>query len=283
MPTDTIEAAERWYRANVDQVRSIGNRLSRGAPMPPAPARDGSAALARAAALGTAAHYALAAGVFDQVEGGDARGASRSAARRSPSPRVARGRARGAVRRCARGHPGARETGRRVEGPISARTLEWLGDFGTRLPPANGVLQPMSDGDDLHGARSLLGVTRRAAVLHKRVLQLRPAARRSPVRCDTISPPNEPLLARRSVERIELQNAVTRGELAPVIVLEQVLAAAAARVAGIFDGIPGALRRRSSLSLADLEFVTGEITKARNIVAGMTLADLVDEPGEHDR
>lgn len=77
------------------------------------------------------------------------------------------------------------------------------------------------------------------------------------------------LLAKAQRERIELQNAVTRGELAPVIVLEQVLAAAGARVAGIFDGIPGALRRRSSLSLADLEFVAGEITKARNIVAGM--------------
>jgi phage terminase Nu1 subunit (DNA packaging protein) len=129
----------------------------------------------------------------------------------------------------------------------------------------------------------LLGVTRRAAADAQARLATAPS--REPitgeVRHDLAA--ERALLAKAQRERIELQNAVTRGELAPVIVLEQVLAAAGARVAGIFDGIPGALRRRSSLSLADLEFVTGEITKARNIVAGMTLADLVDEPGEHDR
>lgn len=86
-------------------------------------------------------------------------------------------------------------------------------------------------------------------------------------------------LVRAQRERIEMQNAVTRGELAPVAALEQVLAAAGARVAGIFDAIPGALRRRSSLPVADIEFVDAEIAKARNIVAGLRLADLAaDSP-----
>lgn len=75
LPTDSIEAAERWYRANVDPVRSIGNRLSRGAPIPKWPdnrqaavQRDGAAALDRAARLGDAAHHALAAGAFGVME-----------------------------------------------------------------------------------------------------------------------------------------------------------------------------------------------------------------------
>lgn len=75
LPTDSLEAAERWYRRNVDQVRSVGQRLTRGAPVPkwarPGPAaepRDRAAALEHAAALGTAGHYALAAGAFELVE-----------------------------------------------------------------------------------------------------------------------------------------------------------------------------------------------------------------------
>lgn len=90
-------------------------------------------------------------------------------------------------------------------------------------------------------------------------------------------------LARAQRERIEMQNAVTRGELAPVAALEQVLAAAGSRIAAIFDAIPGALRRRSSLSSADIDFVAGELAKARNTVAGLRLADLDDDTPEHGR
>lgn len=73
LPVDSLEAAERWYRANVDMVRSIGNRLSRGAPVPKWAADRGAeaqhdSALERAGALGTAAHYALEAGAFEQIE-----------------------------------------------------------------------------------------------------------------------------------------------------------------------------------------------------------------------
>lgn len=90
-------------------------------------------------------------------------------------------------------------------------------------------------------------------------------------------------LAKAQRERIELQNAVTRGELAPVSAIEEVLAKAGAKVAGILDAIPGMLRRRSELlTAADLELVAQEVAKARNIAAAVTLADLVDEPEAED-
>ncbi len=73
-----------------------------------------------------------------------------------------------------------------------------------------------------------------------------------------------------------MQNAVTRGELTATVVLEQVLAGAAAKVAGIFDAIPGAVRRRFPGIPAEAgELIAAEIAKARNTVAAMSLADPV--------
>ncbi len=75
-----------------------------------------------------------------------------------------------------------------------------------------------------------------------------------------------------------MQNAVTRGELAPVVLIEEVLTKAAAKVAGLFDAIPGLVRRRfPDLSADAISLIGGEIAKVRNIVAGMSLADLNDE------
>lgn len=89
-------------------------------------------------------------------------------------------------------------------------------------------------------------------------------------------------LARAQRERIEMQNAVTRGELAPVILIEQVLTRAASKTAGIFDAIPGMVRRRvSALTADDIEMIAGEVAKARNIVAAMSLTDLDAEPMEN--
>lgn len=84
-------------------------------------------------------------------------------------------------------------------------------------------------------------------------------------------------LARAQREKIEMQNAVTRKELAPAYLLEEILANAGARMSAIFDAIPGALRRRNqNLTAADLETVAAEIAKARNIAAALTLDELVD-------
>jgi terminase small subunit / prophage DNA-packing protein len=88
-------------------------------------------------------------------------------------------------------------------------------------------------------------------------------------------------LARAQRERIEMQNAQTRGELAPVILIEEVLTKAAAKIAGIFEAIPGMLRRRvASLTADDIEMVAGEIAKARNMVASISLADVLSDGKE---
>lgn len=84
-------------------------------------------------------------------------------------------------------------------------------------------------------------------------------------------------LARAQREKIEMQNAVTRRELAPAHLLEEILASAGARMGAIFDAIPGAIRRRNQkLTAADIEVIAAEIARARNIAASMTLDELID-------
>jgi phage terminase Nu1 subunit (DNA packaging protein) len=88
-------------------------------------------------------------------------------------------------------------------------------------------------------------------------------------------------LAAAQAERVERANAIERGELAPMVLLEQVLAKTAAKVAGVFDGIPGQVRRRAPhMPVEALDVVAAEVAKARNTVAAMSLADLVEEPPE---
>lgn len=88
-------------------------------------------------------------------------------------------------------------------------------------------------------------------------------------------------LARAQREKIEMQNAVTRGELAPVVLIEEVLTKTASKVAGIFDAIPGMVRRRvPKLTSDEIDLISGEIAKVRNIVAAMSLADLEAESAE---
>lgn len=88
------------------------------------------------------------------------------------------------------------------------------------------------------------------------------------------------MLAKAQRERIEMQNGVTRGELAPVVLIEEVLSKAGSRIGGIFDAIPGAVKRRvPSLSSEEIGNIEKEIAKARNIVAAISLDDL-REPDE---
>jgi phage terminase Nu1 subunit (DNA packaging protein) len=76
-----------------------------------------------------------------------------------------------------------------------------------------------------------------------------------------------------------MQNAVTRAELAPVILIEEVLTKAASKISGVFDAIPGMVKRRvPNLRSEDIDLIAGEVAKARNIVAAMSLADINDEP-----
>ncbi|MET3135331.1 phage terminase Nu1 subunit (DNA packaging protein) [Oxalobacteraceae bacterium GrIS 1.11] len=92
-------------------------------------------------------------------------------------------------------------------------------------------------------------------------------------------------LARAQRERIEMQNAVTRRELAPVPLLEMALATMGRKVAAILEAIPGDIKRRSGrLTAEDIDIITAEITKARNVAASAQLDmrddDESDSPGD---
>jgi terminase small subunit / prophage DNA-packing protein len=87
-------------------------------------------------------------------------------------------------------------------------------------------------------------------------------------------------LARAQRERIEMQNAVTRRQLAPVTLMEDVLAHVGRQIAGLLEAIPVQLKRRSSLTPDDLAYISSEIIKARNLAASIDLDDLPDEDVE---
>jgi len=91
-------------------------------------------------------------------------------------------------------------------------------------------------------------------------------------------------LAKEQADKIALQNAVTRRELAPVFLIEEVLAKAGAKVAGILDAIPGQVRRRMpALPSGELDAIASEIAKARNIAAALSLDDLnADDQPDQD-
>ena len=83
-------------------------------------------------------------------------------------------------------------------------------------------------------------------------------------------------LAREQRLRIAMQNAVTRGELAPKVLLTQVLASTAAKVASSLDKLPGMIRRRvGAIDHATLMAVREEIASCRNMVAAMQLPDVM--------
>lgn len=87
-------------------------------------------------------------------------------------------------------------------------------------------------------------------------------------------------LARSQRETVDMKNAVTRGELAYVTLIEQVLSNAGSKIAGILEAIPGAVKRRvPSLPASEIKAISTEIARARNIVATMSLDDL-REPAE---
>lgn len=87
-------------------------------------------------------------------------------------------------------------------------------------------------------------------------------------------------LAKEQADKIAMQNAVTRGELAPAYLLEEVLARVGAKAGRILETIPGLVRRRQPLLTADdIAAVAEVVAKARNLVAKMNLAD-VDAEGQ---
>lgn len=85
-------------------------------------------------------------------------------------------------------------------------------------------------------------------------------------------------LAKEQADRIAMQNALTRKELAPAEVIEEVLSKAGARAAKLLDTIPGEFKRRCpQLAADDIAAIAGIIAKVRNIAAGISLANLADD------
>lgn len=91
-------------------------------------------------------------------------------------------------------------------------------------------------------------------------------------------------LARAQREKIEMQNAVTRRELAPTAMIEEILANVGVRAAKLLETIPGELRRRNpNMSSDELGAVAEIVAKARNAAANISMADLeMDEDGGDD-
>lgn len=85
-------------------------------------------------------------------------------------------------------------------------------------------------------------------------------------------------LASEQADKIAMQNAERRGELAPVAMLEQALAGAATRATKILDTIKGEIRRRvPGLAASDLIAVDQIVAKALNAVASISLAEALDD------
>jgi len=92
-------------------------------------------------------------------------------------------------------------------------------------------------------------------------------------------------LAKEQADKVAMQNAVSRGELAPVAAMEAVLAAVGTRVGKILDTIPGVVRRRvPGVGHDVIEQITSDIAKCRNMAAAMSLDDLMrdDDTSEDD-
>ena len=72
-------------------------------------------------------------------------------------------------------------------------------------------------------------------------------------------------LAKANADGRELDNAVKRGELAPVEIISKVLSQTTSQIAAILDSIPQQVKRRvPSLSATDMEVIKKEIIKIQN-------------------
>lgn len=90
-------------------------------------------------------------------------------------------------------------------------------------------------------------------------------------------------LAKVQADRIEMQNAVTRKELAPAELIEEVLSRTGAKAAKLLDTIPGELKRRCpQLTADDVTAIAGTIAKVRNLAAAISLASLEEDEEEGD-
>lgn len=85
-------------------------------------------------------------------------------------------------------------------------------------------------------------------------------------------------LAKEQADRIALQNAVTRKQYAPVEILAVALAATAAQIGVIFDGLPGKIRIAvPDLPTRAIEIIAAEHARARNSLADLRIEKLIED------
>lgn len=90
-------------------------------------------------------------------------------------------------------------------------------------------------------------------------------------------------LAREQRDRIAMQNAVTRRELAPIATLEMALATVGRKISAVLESIPVSIKRRSkNLTAEDIAIITGEINRARNIAAAAQLEEDDGDVGDSE-
>lgn len=77
-------------------------------------------------------------------------------------------------------------------------------------------------------------------------------------------------LAKEQADKVAMLNERMRKESAPVWLLEVVLASVGRQIAGVLEAIPINIKRKSDdIPTAVLEFITREVTTARNLAASV--------------
>jgi phage terminase Nu1 subunit (DNA packaging protein) len=80
-------------------------------------------------------------------------------------------------------------------------------------------------------------------------------------------------LAAAQADRVEMENAVTRQELAPRAAMEAAIADGARQAVAILEGVPAQVKRASAgVKARELAIVKREIDKARAAIAAIRLA-----------
>lgn len=90
-------------------------------------------------------------------------------------------------------------------------------------------------------------------------------------------------LAREQADMVAMKNAQSRKELAPVLILEEVLALVTRQVATVLDGIGPQLRRTfPDLTGEQLKLIGGELARARQLAAAVNLQAVEAQRAELD-
>lgn len=88
-------------------------------------------------------------------------------------------------------------------------------------------------------------------------------------------------LAREQADAVAMKNAQARRELAPVGVIEEVLAHVARQIATVLEGVQPQLRRRfPDLSGDQLKLIATELARARQLAASVSLSVLDEQRAE---